>query len=876
MFVKTFVAHALHPDQLEQCLSDSNDGCNKLKNYLQSVSNNVNQIVSKIIWNAHSRTVNLLANDEKEGAHFWDIRRFDHSMFRDFYPENTYPAAQRMYESWHRAFGTPPMVRYTTKDYPIGKHCSPLEEIDEVAELLFNHKAFGATLPTGQVVKPPSSKKQKSRNLPGAASRAERNAAPRDWLGDIVRPSIADGTGTKIWQDSARKSIEADELDSIIGHDEEDVFAQDAGIDLDESGIFDPLVLLHSDINNHPVDNLFAQLVTAAASPSTLHPGADRNLEPEENTQLETHLSAEDEVRIDRTSNARGWRIKLIEDHKRRLAERWPRSQTQSQIPPLTILDVKTAVENAVARGILMAASAGVQEQIDTAANTQRNKQVQIASRQKEPATRAPENVKKRSQKVFARGHQQKKRAIRPGPSDGAPKKKQKRTRGATSTGESSNKTPPKKSSKLSAPGYDCAPQPTHPSGSKTLEHHQLLPPEAYFEQTYEGEKPVWRCGIKHAMGYYYNAGDRKNCPGCFTSVNENPRLKWMDFYMPSYSHFHQPAPDVTWKPSKPVGRVRRSKHLSHNSIAKEAYWEAFNAGATEDEARQKGVEAVEEHLRPKPPREPTPEPTPEPSPEPIDLGPHPSGSATMEHGQDIPDCAYFEKQERHEEFAWRCEVNHALGRYYLAGDKRTCPGCGSNHSGVAKHTEMDFYMPPGVVVRQEAPGLVEWHPRKPYKSNRENKPSRKVVLSHNQICSKKYWDAIDAGKEHNEALEFAVKETDAYVDAKNEAIQNKQAKSVESDKSPESQEATQPEDGSSSDSETEQTDTAGNDRLRRNSDGGVIISLVPRKRRSEELSEDENDEVEEYQAKRDSETPVPDVIYISSEDESSSASDSE
>jgi hypothetical protein len=49
---------------------------------------------------------------------------------------------------------------------------------------------------------------------------------------------------------------------------------------------------------------------------------------------------------------------------------------------------------------------------------------------------------------------------------------------------------------------------PPHPSGSRTLEAHQQLPPDAYFQPKSPSEKPVWRCGIKHPMGYYYNARD--------------------------------------------------------------------------------------------------------------------------------------------------------------------------------------------------------------------------------------------------------------------------------------------------------------------------------------------------------------------------------
>ncbi|KAJ4343655.1 hypothetical protein N0V95_006594 [Ascochyta clinopodiicola] len=315
------------------------------------------------------------------------------------------------------------------------------------------------------------------------------------------------------------------------------------------------------------------------------------------------------------------------------------------------------------------------------------------------------------------------------------------------------------------------APLLSHPSGSSTLELHQQLPPTAYFTPKNPFEEPVWRCGIKHAMGHYYNAGNRKNCPGCFTALSDNISAKVMDFYLPSRTHFHQPNPASRWRPSKPFGRVRRSKSLSHNSIAKEGYWSAIATGSTGNDALRIAVDAVTEHLRPKIRKEPTPVPTPEPEP---DLGPHPSGSSTMEHGQDLPDCAYFSKQDQYEEFAWRCDINHALGRYYLAGDKRTCPGCGSNKNGIGKHMEMDFFMPAGIVVRQEVVTL-KWKPRKPYKTRegKKKESQRTTTPSHNQIASKKYWNAVEAGKEHAEALQSAVEETDMHLDEKEtEALQ--------------------------------------------------------------------------------------------------------
>jgi hypothetical protein len=146
-----------------------------------------------------------------------------------------------------------------------------------------------------------------------------------------------------------------------------------------------------------------------------------------------------------------------------------------------------------------------------------------------------------------------------------------------------------------------------------------------------------------------------------------------------------------------------------------------------------------------------------------------------MEHGQDLPSCSYWEKKDRHDEPAWRCDVNHALGRYYLSGTKKTCPGCGTNKSGVGKHATMDFYLPESAVVRQEAPELVKWVPRKPYKIKAKRDEKRQTVKSHNQMCSKAYWVAVQQGKAHDEALMTAIDETDKELDARDEANRIKQ-----------------------------------------------------------------------------------------------------
>jgi hypothetical protein len=188
VFLKDFLSHALHPRQLEACFGGDHHDQEHVEQYLRSVMTNVNQIVTKMIWNAHSRTINLLANDGKGSAHFWNFRRYKHS-FGDFSPNNTFPVVHELNESWHRAFSPPQMVRYATKDYPVGTHVSPVEEIDDIAEALFRNRKLDDTLSTGRAVKPPS-KKSKNRNLRTDALRAERDSDSRgDWMHDLVASS---------------------------------------------------------------------------------------------------------------------------------------------------------------------------------------------------------------------------------------------------------------------------------------------------------------------------------------------------------------------------------------------------------------------------------------------------------------------------------------------------------------------------------------------------------------------------------------------------------------------------------------------------------------------------------------------------------------
>lgn len=163
--LKTFLAQALHPDRVAQCFEEDADHRENLTMYLRSILQNINGMTDKMIYNAHSRTVNLLANYGRDGVPFLDIHGINKRMFSDFCPDNAVSVVSRMNGSWHRATPELAMVRMSAKQYPVGASSSPIEEIDEVVEKLAN----ASTLPTGRA-KP--SKRQKGK-LPSRPRRDE-------------------------------------------------------------------------------------------------------------------------------------------------------------------------------------------------------------------------------------------------------------------------------------------------------------------------------------------------------------------------------------------------------------------------------------------------------------------------------------------------------------------------------------------------------------------------------------------------------------------------------------------------------------------------------------------------------------------------------
>ncbi|KAI4662609.1 uncharacterized protein J4E88_010878 [Alternaria novae-zelandiae] len=879
-FLNNFIAHALHPDRLAQCSEDANSGRQSIAEYMKSVSHEVNSITKKMIWNGHCRTVHLLAGDGMDGAPFLDPHALDIKPFSKYGPGNLFPVADRINVSWHRTSSHPTMVRYSTKEYELGYQAGPLEDLDAVSQTLFRKENFSMTLPVGRAVKLSTSKKRKGQNMPGAATRDDRMASSRrNWIPFPQLATMSDFHDPKPITNSPLG----------IGHGAK---ASDVHR---EPRILSDLTQLYQD----PVD---------ALSPDDAQEEESHLAFPRYEDLFDSHdagVPISDRVGACKQSNGsedvekvHHWRTRLINDHKRRLTLKWG---NPPQALDHAFQNFKQVVTAAMSMGIrpiahdypkkldTIAAWERLREQAKHSARSQLNSEslspetttadsrasqylpvVSDVDTPESPSFSPPQILRRDIGGSLSNSESDKT------PSEPSRKRRKKNqvvdTQVLRSNSTQQQLTAPESGKQstnqsiVKGPSADKSPS-LHPSGSTTLELHQHLPPNAYFEPTSVDEKYAWRCRCKHAMGHYYNSGSRKNCRGCNTSLSDNHAVE-MDFYMPLRSFYHQPAPDMRWKPSKQAARIRKSDRPCHNAVAKDAYWEAVSAGATEEEARQIAVDAVVRYLRPKaPPKAPTPETTPEPEPEP-DLGPHPSGSTTMEHGQEIPDCYYWKKQKADEKLAWRCDVNHGLGRYYLAGDKKTCPGCGAGRTSLGKSEDMDFYLPSGVVVRQEAPGLSIWKPRKPYKIGKPAATKREPV-SHNQMCAKVYFELLAQAHEAEEALALAIERVDNELDKKQEAKMKRQEAKEEVGDS----DAVE---GASTSASVSRRDSAATSR---NSRGGCTMSLVPKKRTMDDVIEESLDEVVGDLENRDmgSERESGDSVAMSSSDEEdSSASDSE
>jgi hypothetical protein len=864
IFLNTFITHALHPDRIAQCAEDSTSGRPTVVEYMKSVSHEINGITRKMIWNAHCRTVHLLARDGKDGAPFLDIHNFDSSPFSEYGPSNLFPVVEKLNASWHRTSSSPVMVQYTTKEYELGYQTSPLEDIDDFNNTVFRNINSDRALSTGRAIRLPTSRKRKGQNMPGAATREERTNIPRDnWL--LFAP-----------------------LDSTSGYH------------------------IPQSISNTPPDTIYkARLADVSQQPVAPLSSANSQDEkpyslPTHTEELFDHLNARTSKNnpvgthirsIEYAEKVHPWRMSLVIDHKRRLTLKWG---NPPQGPNRAVPNFKQAVAAAISMDILPPTN-NYQKKVKaiTAKDQHREHVKRFGQPQNKGGSVAIEGttpelpishdpltdpIATLSEAIpdhqasteltrlvlSARSKRKRKRDL--GAGEQAPVKSS--TKQKTIASQSCTQRVTLSDGTSSSAHQSPSPRPNR---SEILEPNQHLPPNAYFEPATEDEQRAWRCSFKHIMGHYYNAGDRKSCRGCNTSLSDNIHVISMDFYMPPRSFYFQPAPDVRWKPSKQSSQPRKSDRPCHNAVAKDAYWEAINTGASEEEARQMAVDAVIEYIKPKPrpKKEPTPELTLEPEP---NLGPHPSGSATMEHSQEIPDGCYWERRQADEKHAWRCDVNHALGRYYLAGDKKTCPGCGSCHNGVGKHGEMDFFLPSGVVVRQEAPGLSKYKPRRPYKLSKSSATSREPV-THNQMCTKVYFELVDEGYEAKEALKLAVERIDRELDKKQE---NKLKRQDERERVKDSNASRKTSTSSGAPrKDSANMSQAGNSKMiqyRRDSRGGCTIALIPKKRTANELSDNETDDVAVDQENGDSasEQDTWSSIESSSAEEDSSASESE
>ncbi|KAF7682265.1 hypothetical protein GT037_001241 [Alternaria burnsii] len=858
-FLNTFVAHALHPNRIAQCSEDPTGSIPTVVEYMESVIREVDSITRRMIWNAHCRTVHLLAKDGKDGAPFLDIDALDAKPFSDYGPSNLFPMAKRMDASWHRTTPSPLMVQYSTKEYELGYQASPLEEIDDFNNTLFRRINIGGVLPTGRAVRLSTSGKREGQNMPGAAIREDRTNSPGS--SRLPFAPLESISGSRVSQPSADTPV------TIIHQADLDSARQES---------------------EASVSPAHAHGRLSYSSPSHLKT-------PFGHCDVETSNSDNAMQSIEYTEKVNPWRTRLVNDHKRRLTRKWG---SPPQAIDCAVQSFKQAVTTAISMGI--------------------HPVVHSYPKEIEPIT-----TSKQHQKYVRRSYQSRNKGGSESTEGAAPKTHVSRTRLTGSTAALSEPIPDQLASTelpRTAPlarskkrrrrniaaieqvpamsstenwktaSKSCRGSTLHSNDetsstgqspypglqkSRTLESHQHLPPNAYFKPILRDEKFAWRCAFKHAMGHYYNAGDRKSCRGCNTALSDNVRVVLMDFYMPPRTFYFQPAQGMRWKPSKQLSQPRKCGFSSHDAVAKDAYWKAINYGASEEEAQKRGIDAVVEHIKPKPlPKAPTPEPTPESEP---DLGPHPSGSTTMEHGQDIPDGYYWEKRELDEEHAWRCDVNHGLGRYYLAGDRKTCPGCGSSQKGLGKNEEMDFYLPSGVIVRQEAPGLSKFKPRKPYRLSKST-TTRREPITHNQMCANVYFSFVANGYEAEEALRLAVERVDSELDKKQESKMKRHDKQGGS----QGQEALGKSGTSSGATRKDSVNTSEVDRTktkcRRNSRGGCTMALVPKKRSANELSEGETYGVAVGQevGYTSSEQDPRDSFEVSSTEEESSASESE
>lgn len=285
-FLNTFIAHALHPDRIAQCSEDPTGSIPTVVEYMESVIHEVDSITRRMIWNAHCRTVHLLAKDGKDGAPFLDINAFDTKPFSDYGPSNLFPAAKRMDASWHLTSPSPLMVQYSTKEYELGCQASPLEEIDDFNNTVFRRINIGGVLPTGRAVKLSTSGKREGQSIPGAAVREDRANPPcGSWLPFAPLDSAS---GSHVSQPIADTPV------SIIHQADLDGARQEYGASISPAYAHDRL---------------------SYSSPT--HPEISFG-----HCDVETSNSDNAMQSIEYTEKVNPWRMRLVNDHKRRLTRK--------------------------------------------------------------------------------------------------------------------------------------------------------------------------------------------------------------------------------------------------------------------------------------------------------------------------------------------------------------------------------------------------------------------------------------------------------------------------------------------------------------------------------------------------------------------------
>ncbi|KAF2115905.1 hypothetical protein BDV96DRAFT_60925 [Lophiotrema nucula] len=841
MVVKRFVATALDPTKLrlKATLDDHSAITSTIETYLFEVNLEVSNMMDRMIRDAHCKALEILSKDDNQPLPFFNVDLIQGADFKEFKPGCTLDATAGM-RDWYCMVSRESMVQYRRADYNIKDNLAICKKL-RAAKRRCQVPDDINMLPRGRVLPLLSPKKQKSR-----AALAEVPMSQPDVTSNSTAGFASNTPHASVALTDKPHGPQLHGMEKLLDHHNE---------------LLNRAKLRSSRFNSFTTQEHGASLDTMTVIAQAIEDGKLNPPSKEVQSQMDEYMLRRKGVVPDVT----------------RLSAAERDGQAQADTPGDGMNEIALA-------DALLAAIYSDEERMRKNNAEREAFIIEEVGRRKEHSKRQRPRQSGAKKQKLADGSAHRRDCATP-----SRKKKTKRPDGIEPEA--------KRQEANRGPTYRKRRRGKATLGPQPLEPGQQLPDSAYREPQEEGEQFAWRCGIKHALGYYYLAGDRKHCLGCGTHFRAMNSYRIMDFYLPPKSWVFQNAPqDVIWTPSSPSKEPRKGAPASHNAIAKDAYWAAVRKGATKETARRIGAQAVLDHFeakrKAKIPPTPEPSPEPEPTPEPVILPPHPSGSQTMEHGQEIPDCYRWEKEREGEEFAWRCDGNHALGRYYMAGDKKTCPGCGSNRKGPSKKQTMDFYLPFGIAVRQTSDGLTHWKPRKPYNIKNSTQDNEdKQICSHNQRAARYYWEMRDKGTEHVEALtraiemteEFLDKEEDAWVarQAKREAKKTYKSKANVRDSDTEMEDADDDESNierkkdptkASNHSVVDKQTLVTGDRSERNEDGGVIISLIAKKRGHDEVDSD----TEEYDHFFEDEPTLAAPPVDSSSDEDISDSDSE